>query len=196
MRKSLFLIFVIVCCTAFDACDKQTDEDEAPVKHDSTIIVPPTSDSSILSVGQAIIAYASYSSSTVQVKGYIVGCVSGTSLNGAEFIEPFSAKSNLLIADDRNENVSENCLPISLPNNSEIRSQLNLVEHPEYLHKQIIIKGTLRAYFKHAGIKDVVSFIIVDGKETPTDSTKQDTSSQVHIPIHNSGDTISGGRIL
>ena len=97
------------------------------------------------------------------VKAYIVGQVNGKSINNTEFDAPFSGSTNddgsvnpyntnILIANNADEANSGNCVPVQLPTGA-LRTNLNLVENPDMDGQEVLIYGSLEAYFGKAGVK-------------------------------------------
>ena len=97
------------------------------------------------------------------VKAYIVGQINGKSISGAEFNAPFSGSSNddgsvndyntnILIANSADEASSSNCVPVQLPSGA-LRTGLNLVQNPDLDGQEVLIYGSLEAYFGTAGVK-------------------------------------------
>lgn len=85
-------------------------------------------------------------SDEVWVSGYIVGVVNtevGTVINerSAQFEGPFDVNTNLLIAMAPDETNWENCATVQLPSGN-VRTALNLTDHPENLGELVTIKGT------------------------------------------------------
>lgn len=116
-----------------------------------------------LSVAEAI---ANNSGKGKTVKGYIVGtATSGTSYGQSA---PFTVNTNIGIADSPDEIDSKKILPVQLPSGN-IRTALNLVDHPELLKKQVTITGSLEAYFSVPGLKSPTAFTIISdgGGTTP-----------------------------
>ena len=98
------------------------------------------------------------------VKAFIVGQINGKSISNAEFDAPFSGSinddgsvndynTNILIALSETESNSSNCVPVQLPSGA-LRTNLNLVQNPDLDGKEILIYGSLEAYFGAAGIKN------------------------------------------
>ena len=98
------------------------------------------------------------------VKGYIVGQINGKSISGAEFSAPFSGSTNddgsvnsyntnILIANSADETNSGNCVPVQLPSGA-LRTGLNLVQNPDLDGVEVLIYGSLEAYFGAAGVKN------------------------------------------
>ena len=98
------------------------------------------------------------------VKAHIVGQINGKSISGAEFSAPFSGSTNddgsvnsyntnILIANSADETNSGNCVPVQLPNGA-LRTGLNLVQNPDLDGVEVLIYGSLEAYFGAAGVKN------------------------------------------
>ena len=127
------------------------------------------------------------------VKAYIVGQINGKSISGAEFNAPFSGSSNddgsvnnyntnILIADNADEANSGNCVPVQLPNNA-LRTGLNLVQNPDMDGQEVLIYGSLEAYFGAAGVK-APEYAKVGDKEfgvNPNVEQKEPTAKVVTI---------------
>ena len=101
-------------------------------------------------------AVAAGSGSGVYVKAFIVGYVSGQVLaEGAHFTaEGCDVKTNLLIAQSASETDVAKCMPVQLPNGN-VRTGLNLADHPENLGKEVLLYGNIEKYFGATGIKSV-----------------------------------------
>ena len=81
------------------------------------------------------------------VSGYIVGAVAPgvttvTTNADIEFSKNVSLPNTIVIGPSATETNFRNCLIIQLPANSDFRSQVNLVEHPENYGKEIKLSGT------------------------------------------------------
>ena len=57
-------------------------------------------------------------------------------------------------------------MPVQLPNN-DVRSGMNLQDHPEFYGKAVILYGELAKYFGAAGVKNV-TYAESDGKTLGT----------------------------
>jgi hypothetical protein len=93
------------------------------------------------------------------VQGYIVGAVkngvsSVTSAADIDFAAPFSSATNVLIASNMNETDYTKCVAVNLPSGTPLRTQVNLLDNPANLKKQLKLTGTLRTYFGIAGLRD------------------------------------------
>lgn len=111
------------------------------------------------------------------VKGYIVGAVKSgdahntvTSNDDIDWSAPFGRATNVLIADDASCNEVANCLIVKMPSGSALRSQVNLIEHPDNLGLQLIVNGTLKNAFGRSGLDSpgTASDFVFEGGGTPT----------------------------
>ena len=112
------------------------------------------------------------------VKGYIVGAVKSgdghntvTSNDDIDWSAPFGRATNVLIADDASCNEVANCLIVKMPSGSALRSQVNLIEHPDNLGLQLIVNGTLKnAFGQQSGLDSpgTASDFVFEGGGTPT----------------------------
>ncbi len=130
--------------------DKDEEEDK-----DEDVIVPAGS----ISVAQAIAAYVNGQKIEKTVTGYIIGYAQ---TGNGSFVGVFKADgkvaSNIIIADNPNEEDSSKCLPVALPSNSDIRKALNLIDNPENLGKRVTITGSLEKYFSAPGLKTPTAY--------------------------------------
>lgn len=109
------------------------------------------------------------------VKAYIVGQVNGVSMSSnSEFNAPFSGSTNedgsvnayntnILIAMSADVANVTQCVPVQLPTGA-LRSGLNLAQNPDMDSKEVLLYGSLEAYFGAAGIKGT-SYAKVGDKE-------------------------------
>lgn len=93
------------------------------------------------------------------VEGYIIGdCTK--SFKYAEFEPPFTHPQAILIADSKDERTKENIVAVQLKTNYKIRSDLNLVDHPDYLGHKILLFGYYAKYLYMAGLKNVSAYVV------------------------------------
>ncbi len=108
------------------------------------------------------------------IEGYIVGWVEGADISaGAHFETPSSSASNILLAATPSEKDVNNCVPVQLVAKTDIRSALNLMDHPENLGKKLAISGKLEKYFGKTGLKTPTAYKLDgsgsgSGSDTPT----------------------------
>lgn len=87
------------------------------------------------------------------VKGYIVGFYDYANNSSLVNGTTGAANSNVAIAMTPDETDKEKTVAIQLPT-GDIRSAINLVDHPENLGKELAIYGDLTAYFGLPGVKN------------------------------------------
>ena len=111
------------------------------------------------------------------VHGYIVGSVkSGTSTvtsnSDVNWSGSFDSSTNVVIADDASCNEITQCIIVNLPAGKPLRTQVNLMDNPDNLGKQLAVLGTLRVYFGQAGLRDSngteADFVLEGGVIPPT----------------------------
>ncbi|MDM5198351.1 DUF6359 domain-containing protein [Fictibacillus enclensis] len=153
----------------------------------SPVAVKTATAADVISVKDAI---ANNSGSNKTVEGYIVGTVrggSGTSIS-YQFSAPFSANTNLAIADSPTETEKTKILPVQLPANA-VREDLNLKDHPGNLGKKIQITGDLAAYFAVPGHKNAKSYTFVG--DTPQDPQAEPVTATPDKGIVTGGSTVT-----
>ncbi len=131
-----------------------------------SLIVPTTllNFAPVVSAAEATVEQTSYktvadaianNTGKATVQGYIVGTAkSGTSYDQ---VSPFDINTNLGLADDPNETDPAKILPVQLPK-GDVRTGLNLVDHPENFQRKVAITGSLEAYFSVPGLKSATSY--------------------------------------
>lgn len=118
-------------------------------------------------------------SGTAWVKGYIVGSMNTNNDSYVfETSAPFAMTANVYLADDPNETSQAKMLPVQL---KDVSSYINLKSHPENLHKEVAIKGTLTAYFGQPGLKECTAAII-DGKEVGETGDTPPAATETYVP--------------
>ena len=121
------------------------------------------------------------------VQGYIVGSVKdgNTSVSSNDQIHwsaPFDLVTNVLIADDPNCHEISQCIIVNLPAGKPLRTEVNLVDHPENLGKTLAVLGKLRKYFGQAGLREsngTESDFILDGSTPGPGPTPPPTPGEV-----------------
>ncbi|RAZ69567.1 DUF6359 domain-containing protein [Planococcus maitriensis] len=122
---------------------------------------------------------------TATVKGFIVGTAnSGTSYDQEA---PFTAATNVGLADSSDETDPAKILPVQLPSGS-VRAGLNLVDNPANFKAEVTISGTLGAYFTVPGLRSASAYtILTEGEEpptaTPVDSVQEARDSEGLISV-------------
>lgn len=111
------------------------------------------------------------------VKGYIVGFIPDKTWSEGIFGAENASNTNLILADSSSEDDLTYCIPVQLPSGN-IRTALNLKEHPQNLGHEVILCGTHTKYFGQNGLKELTSYQWVGtppeggstGGDTPTPS--------------------------
>ena len=92
----------------------------------------------------------------VWVYGYIVG--GDLSSSKCSFSAPFSSRTNIVIADKSTVKDKSLCMSVQLAK-GDIRDELNLVDHPENLGKQIYLKGDIvESYYGIPGLQNLSEY--------------------------------------
>ncbi|MFC3212618.1 DUF6359 domain-containing protein [Planomicrobium okeanokoites] len=124
-----------------------------------------SAETTTISVAEAI----ANNSGTATVKGFIVGvAISGTNYDQEA---PFTAPSNLGLADSADETDPAKIIPVQLTSGSDTRKALNLVDNPHMFKGEVTITGTLTAYFSTPGLKSPTAFEILSEGEAPPEAT-------------------------
>jgi len=114
-------------------------------------------------VAQAIVKQGS----TAWVSGYIVGCMTSNPYV-LEVTAPFTVASNVYIADNASETDTDKMLPVQLVKETEIRSNVNLLDNPANLGAKLSIEGELTSYFSQPGLKNPTAYKLEGQGSTPT----------------------------
>jgi hypothetical protein len=90
----------------------------------------------------------------IAVIGYIIGdCTQKAGM--AELEPPFSYPQAILMADSPTEKDMDRVMSVQLTSGTNIRRDLNLVDHPELLGRQVIVIGNKEHYIGFWGIKGI-----------------------------------------
>ncbi|MGN1354940.1 MAG: DUF6359 domain-containing protein [Alloprevotella sp.] len=104
----------------------------------------------------------------VVVKGYIVGYLASTSFSSAVFGLPTeTANTNFIMADLMDETDPNRCIAVKLKAGDE-RDALNLLEHPEYLHEYVAVRGLCETYFRRNGITEILDMESIEAPQSFT----------------------------
>ena len=102
---------------------------------------------------------------TYWVKGVIVGFVNGGSVSADAVFDLKSVETilqtNLLLAAEAGVTDPALCVPVQLPSKpADIRTALNLSDNPTNLGRELLIYGSLEAYFNVPGIKSPTEYVL------------------------------------
>ena len=110
----------------------------------------------------------------VWVRGYIVGYKnnSGYDVEFSTTSDDDKIKTNLVIADNKDETDGSKALGVQLAYNSDARKDLNLLDNSGMYKAEVLLYGTLEKYFSDdEGLKNVSEYELVtpgEGGDTPT----------------------------
>ena len=97
-------------------------------------------------------------SKDVWVRGYIVG--GDLTSASASFEGPFESRTNLLLGPKSSTTNRSSCIAVQL-STGKVRDDLNLVDHPELLGKQVCLNGDIAdSYFGLVGLKEVGDYVL------------------------------------
>lgn len=179
-RRLCWLLPVVGWCLFFAACQKvELPATEVENPSDTGVSVPGTEEDdppvllpgeyadewTVAAVKAAYPTVATDSREFCTVVGYIVGYVKSNSMNtGAVFSSEDAVKTNLMIADRKNETDAEHCLPVQLSDEKQkgIREALNLSDNPGLLGKRICLSGYISKYLNAVGMRTPEAFAWVE----------------------------------
>lgn len=145
--------------TTIKASNEATDTYKAGTASYTLTVVDPTAHAGTLSDPLTV---ADLLNKTVTsgndkwIHGYIVGC--GSALNAAS-IGATNINTSLFLASSASETSPANLVPVQLPEGG-LRNAVNLVDHSDYLGKEIWVRGDVTDYFKVNGVKNSDQFTL------------------------------------
>ena len=169
--KSIISILCIALAACFfHACDDVPAPYEIPQAGNTSIYGTGTQEDPYSIRGAAL----NQNGGLAWVKAYIVGYIplstgdDGPSytISDIVFSTDGAAASNIVIASAPNETNINNCMAVQLPS-GDVRSALNLADHPENIGKEVMLYGTMERYYGGSGVKGVTAAIL-DGQEIGT----------------------------
>ena len=121
--------------------DNGDEEKEPDTPHD-----PDATRQDTLSIAEAI--KPDNKGEQPYIRGYIIGYYNGSSMVFNPTIEQISprAQNNVVLADNIKETDRYNVIIVELPTNTALRSNVNLKDNPENLHRRLTVKGILGDY--------------------------------------------------
>lgn len=155
--------------TDAEEVDKETEDTPAPTPIEADYCVWDLTDGDVFyEFNLSSIDQSSYSINKVSVSGHIVGYCSGTTMSAksVRFSAEGAKESNIVIADNVEEQSWQNCVAVSLAkaNKSQAytREMLNLVTNPNNLGRQVIVWGNIKRYMGKIGVKEVYGYQFID----------------------------------
>ena len=170
IKSIISLLCVAFGAFLFHACDDVPAPYEIPQEGNASIYGTGTQDDPYSIRGAAL----NQNGGLAWVKAYIVGYIplstgdDGPSytISDIVFSTDGAAASNIAIASAPNETNINNCMAVQLPS-GDVRSALNLADHPENIGKEVMLYGTMERYYGGSGVKGVTAAIL-DGQEIGT----------------------------
>ena len=167
IKSIISLLCVAFGAFLFHACDDVPAPYEIPQEGNASIYGTGTQDDPYSIRGAAL----NQNGGLAWVKAYIVGYIplstgdDGPSytISDVVFGTDGAAASNIVIAADPAEKNINNCMAVQLPS-GDVRSALNLSDHPENIGKEVMLYGTMERYYGGSGVKGVTAAIL-DGQE-------------------------------
>lgn len=156
------LFFATITIFAFNACSDVPSPYDIPGQGESSSIYGEGTLESPYSIkGAALNQNGGYA----WVKAYIVGYIPtgddiSSTISDIKFTAEGAGASNLVISLDPNDQNINSCMAVQLPSGSDIRTALNLQDHPENIGKEVMLYGTMSKYFGAAGVKDVKAAVL------------------------------------
>ena len=124
--------------------------DETVNEREVDIIVEPNSETNPYSIAHAIIRQGE----NAWISGYIVGSKPSA---GYDFVNGAWLATNIVLADNIAETDDRRVIFVELGSSGVYRTNLNLVNHPNNLHRKILLRGNLREYQSRSGLRDLTS---------------------------------------
>jgi hypothetical protein len=122
----------------------------------------------------------------VWVKGVIIGSIKNNALE-----ETPSQVSNMAIAAQAGETDYAAIIPIELKNNTAFRTDLNVVDNPTNIGKEILLCGNIIKYFSKTGVKNLSDYVLDGQQYTVTGINEVKSSERFQGAIYN----LSGQRV-
>ena len=149
---------------ALDTPDDSNNPDDPDTPEYPDPDNPDATRQDTLSIAEGIKLQREYGYEHVYIKGYIIGY---TTTNGEVYRDlskidkhPKSAKTNVVLADDVQEDSTKNMIAVQLANGSHIQQAVNLVDNPGNLHRTLTVKGFMREYKELHGCTDIPDYLI------------------------------------
>lgn len=96
----------------------------------------------------------------VWVRGFVVGGDLSSAKEGISFSSPFTSMTCIAIAARSSVKSKSSCLSVKLPK-GDIRTELNLADHPELIGRKIFLKGDLiAAYYGIPGLENITEYVL------------------------------------
>ena len=164
IKSTISLLCMALGLFAFQACEDVPAPYDIPQMGDATTLYGTGTQETPYTVrGAALNQNGGYA----WVEAYIVGYIplstgdDGPSytISDVVFSTDGAAASNIVIAASPDEKDINNCMAVQLPS-GDVRSALNLADHPENIGKEVMLYGTMERYYGGSGVKSVTAAIL------------------------------------
>ena len=141
--------------------DEDEDESENESGNDNetpdTPQHPDATRTDTLSIAEGIKLQSDSEYNQVYIKGYIIGYTTSNRKIYYDLVDvkETSAKINVVLADNLEEQDPGNMIAVELANSSYIQQAINLVDNPENLHRILTVKGVMKEYKSLYGCIDI-----------------------------------------
>lgn len=119
---------------------------------------------------------------TVTLTGYIVGFAKSSTISATVFDTTGAVETNIVLADTPTEKSPDNCAAVQLVKGTSVRADLNLVAHPENIHRKIFIIGTKTNYYRAPGLKSPEAWSWDNSAEPPESGDNSDDTDEPSNP--------------
>ena len=133
--------------------EKDEDEDKNGDEPDN----PDATYTDTLSIAQGIELQSDSEYNQVYIKGYIIGYTTSKPYIYYDLtdVRETSARSNVVLADNLEEQAPDNMIAVELANGSYIQQAVNLMDNPGNLHRTLTVKGVMKEYKGLYGCIDI-----------------------------------------
>ena len=136
--------------------DDENDDNEEDNSRDS---IPTNSMEHPLSIAEGIRLQSEDEYIQVWIRGYIIGYATGSKsinyMDNTDAQPSSKAKTNIVLADNIEERDYNKVIVVELPK-GHIRSDVNLYENPNNLHRRLTVNGRMAPYYELAGCRETL----------------------------------------
>ena len=127
----------------------EEDKDERPYDPDETR-------QDTLTIAEGIALQSDREYHQVYIKGYIIGYTTSSQKIYYDLADiKKTAKTNVVLADNIEEQDCDNMIAIELKEGTYIQQAVNLIDNPQNLHKSLTVKGAMKEYKSLYGCIDI-----------------------------------------
>lgn len=139
--------------------DEDESEDESGNDNETpdTPQHPDATRTDTLSIAEGIKLQSDSEYNQVYIKGYIIGYTTSNRQIYYDLtdVKETSARNNVVLADNLEEQDPDNMIAVKLANGSYIQQAVNLMDNPGNLHRTLTVKGVMKKYKDLSGCIDI-----------------------------------------